>query len=182
MTNKKEEMRLARFQRREKRREAAVRWMNFNTPPGYPWNSTLKAAAWGGVFALLWSLTYFVAYSDHYSWLFITHNGKRIFSEDSVMSNFADIVDGKLLGFVILMIAALGLIGLHYTYHYQGSKSIYVMKRLPKKRELWRRCITLPVILALISGTAAAVLRVIFYVFYMIVTPETALPPGQWIW
>ena len=70
----------------------------------------------------------------------------------------------------------------HYNYHYQGSKSIYMMKRLPKKSELWRRCLVLPVTLALTSEAAAMILRLLFFAYYMIRTPVVFLAPGQGIW
>ena len=172
--------------KRRKRREAAIRWMDRNTPPGYPWRSTLMATVWGGIFAFLWSLTFFTKYHNLYynvlfEWL-PGASGRRVFNENAVMPEFIEIADGKLTGFVILTVAMVGLVGLHYSYHYQGSKSIYTMKRLPKNTELWRRCITLPVVLALGSGAVAAGLRALFYVFYMTITPESAIPPGQWIW
>ena len=54
------------------------------------------------------------------------------------------------------------------------------MKRLPRRSELWRRCIVLPVAVMAASMAVAAVLTLGYYAFYMAVTPSSCLTPGQW--
>lgn len=66
--------------------------------------------------------------------------------------------------------------GYYYTYHYQGSKMMYLMKRLPDKWEVHRRCWTLP-----LAGTALLcvwmlVLRMLYFAIYMVCTPSQCLP------
>ena len=68
----------------------------------------------------------------------------------------------------------------HYAYHRQGSKSIYLMRRLPSKLELHRRCLTLPIAGILIALLTAFLLLLIYYAVYMNVTPAECLMPGQW--
>ena len=68
--------------------------------------------------------------------------------------------------------AALGL----YLSHYQGGRSIYTMRRLPHRGELWRRCLAVPAATALTALAAAAVLTAVYFGIYLIFTPAVCLP------
>ena len=58
--------------------------------------------------------------------------------------------------------------------------SIYLMRRLPDRWELHRRCLVFP-FAGLVLCVAAAFLTVVLcYACYMIATPEICLTPGQW--
>ena len=100
------------------------------------------------------------------------------------MPDFTEILDRSLWGFLVAIIAALALIGVHYACHYQDSKSIYTMRRLPNRWELHRRCLTLPLLAAAVYLILAFVILLIFYAVYMNLTPDVCLTPGQWqkIW
>ena len=157
--------------------------MDRNTPLGFPWDGTIKLTVWALLFSFLWSLSFFVAYDNRYDWLFHNYgNGQRILKEGVTMMPFSEIIDGRMTGFWVVVLVMVALAVSHYSYHQQGSKSIYLMKRLPKKSELWRRCLALPVVLATGSIMIAMVLRVIYFAFYMMKTPDQCLEPGQWIW
>ena len=158
-------------------------WLDRNTPCGFPWDRVLKSCSWTAIFGTLWSLTFFASYNNFYGRLFDSWgNGTRILKDGAIMAEFTTIIDGKLIFFRLLVIAMVFLVGYQYNYHFQGSKSIYLMKRLPRRSELWRRCLVFPVTLALISEAFAIALRMIFFAYYMIRTPEVCLVPGQGIW
>ena len=162
-------------------REKLTGWLEYNTPPGFPWKNTLKGLAWAGSLSLLWSLSFFYTYLVYYDQLFQTMlSGKKILQEGAVMADFGFILKGKQNGFLIIALAMIGLAVYHYTYFYHGSKSIYLMKRLPRRSELWHRCIVLPVAVMVASMAVAAVLTLGYYAFYMAVTPPSCLTPGQW--
>ena len=169
--------------KRNRWKEAAVRWLNRNTPFGYPWKGTLTMVGWSGIIAFLGSLTFFVAYSDAYERMRDVYiRNEWVLREGATMVPFVELLGNRLMSFHVLSLAMIGLAAIHYSYHYQGSKSIYLMKRLPDRWDLWRRCFTLPVVLALASEAAAVVMRVFCFAIYMMITPEEALIPGQWIW
>jgi uncharacterized membrane protein YqhA len=100
------------------------------------------------------------------------------------MPDFIDIFEGSLGGYFILSLCMLLLIALRYAYYYQNSKSIYLMKRLPDKFELHRRCIILPVMAALSCAVIAFLVLLLYFGHYMLFTPDACLTPGQWakIW
>ncbi len=92
------------------------------------------------------------------------------------MVPFEELLSGS---FLIMAIAAVGFllaIAVFYLYHYQGSRGIYTMRRLPSRWELWRRCLTVPVLFLLLSILSTAVLIGLYYLLWRFATPPDALP------
>lgn len=138
----------------------------------------------GMICSLLFSTAFLLRYSSAYSALYDWVGVKRVLRPGSIMEDFNVLLDSALIGFFVLALCMLALIIYHYIYHRQGSKSIYLMKRLPNPWELHRRCLTLPLLAALLCLAAAAALLFIYYGVYMAFTPKECLMPGQWqkIW
>ena len=140
----------------------------------------------GGCFgATAFSLITFIAkFSDALDRLYYKNGENRTLIPGAIMPDFTEILDRSLWGFLVAIIAALALIGVHYACHYQDSKSIYTMRRLPNRWELHRRCLTLPLLAAAVYLILAFVILLIFYAVYMNLTPDVCLTPGQWqkIW
>ena len=63
-----------------------------------------------------------------------------------------------------------------YRYHKTGSRSIYLMRRLPDKWELHRRCWRRPLIYTAGSLALMAVILVFWYLMYLLITPAGCLP------
>ena len=68
----------------------------------------------------------------------------------------------------------------HGVSFYQGSRSIYLMRRLNDRGELWRRTLGLPLVLAAIVLVLAALVLVVFYIAYCVATPDVCQTPNQW--
>lgn len=153
-------------------------------PLGLNYRAELKWIAYGLVASFLYSLGFLAAYSNRYASLFWRYEPVKRLQAGAVMPDFIEILDNSLIGFVILAICMIAALVYHYAYHYQGSKSIYLMKRLPSRWELWRRLLTLPILAALFCLCTAAVLLLSYYGIYMAFTPKACLTPDQWqkIW
>lgn len=106
--------------------------------------------------------------------------GRRVLMEGAVMPDFKDVFGGCFLGFACVMLYMLAFAGYHYFYHFQGSRSIYLMKRLPKRRELLKRCLMLPIAAICICLAVVFLLLLVYYWHYMHSTPTECLTPGQW--
>lgn len=63
-----------------------------------------------------------------------------------------------------------------YGYHRMGSMSIYLMRRLPDRWELHRRCWTLPVLITLGSLASMGLIALVCYGIYRGFTPAEWLP------
>ena len=144
------------------------------TPPGYDASVELGWLALGGMIAFIYSLCAFAGeLGKQLRWL-----GKN--PGDRMMPYFAEILGSSLWGFVILAVIALLLIPVHAGYWYQGSRSIYLMRRLPQKGELLRRTAGLPVLIAAAALAAALALLLVYFAIYCLVTPDANQPDGQW--
>lgn len=140
-------------------------------------------AGMGG--SLVYSLSFVVRYLNAritlYEWR-KGEGGKMIkqLSAGAVMPDFAGILEDALYGFGILSLCMLLVALYHYFYHYQESKSVYLMRRLPDRWEWHRRCLTLPAAVMVLCLLTALLLLLIFFGIYMIGTPQECLTPGQW--
>lgn len=63
-----------------------------------------------------------------------------------------------------------------YRYHKTGSRSIYLMRRLPDKWELHRRCWGRPLIYTAGSLVLMGVILLFWYLMYLLITPAGCLP------
>ena len=146
-----------------------------HVPPGFRVNEEVKGF-WGGcVGATLFSLiTYIPRYNDELDKLYYKSGAVRTLRAGAVMPDFVEILDRSLWGFLVVIFISLVLIGVHYTYHYQESKSIYTMRRLPSRWELHRRCLTLPLFAIVAYLLMAFAILLIFYAVYMNLTPTSA--------
>ena len=162
------------------------RFLERNLPPGYRYKNELALSL--AVFisgALNSILGYFREYSAARRSLYIFMVADSILDESRVMPDFIHILGDRLN--ILFILAALAFIipsAIHYAYHHTGSKSIYLMRRLPKRSELHRRCLLIPLIYALVYVFVAAALLLIYYAVYIHRTPQACLTPNQWqkIW
>ena len=140
------------------------------------WQGYVAGLAVAVVYSMIYLLRYFNARENLYEW---TLKGWELI-EGAMMPDFAELMDGTLLVFLAIALTMMGLVIYHYIYHRLDTKSYYVMRRLPSRWELHRRCLTLPMIGLLICGAAALIMTLIYYWIYMGCTPEECLMPGQW--
>lgn len=122
--------------------------------------------------ACLWSTGFLFRYGDAKQDLFYVDGRWKGFP----IKPFWELIGNAWLffGIVILMMAATAI--LFYAYHYQDSRSIYTMKRLPNRWELWRRCLTMPVWTVVLSVVLMVLLTGVYYLIYLKCTPAVCLP------
>ncbi len=149
-------------------------------PPGVNYSRELKWIAAALIASAVYSLGFLISYIEKYRALFWTQDAEKGIIKGATMPDFIDLIDYRLSGFTVVALCMVAVFIYHYLYHYQGSKSIYLMKRLPHRFELWRRCLALPVAGALFSLAAALILMMIYFGIYMFFTPEICLTPNQW--
>ena len=100
------------------------------------------------------------------------------------MTDLVVLLRGKFVLFGMPILLCLMAIGNRYRYYHQGSKSIYLMRRLPDRRQWHRSCLVQPTLRILLVIGIMAVLLLVFYAVYMNQVPEGCLLPNQWkkIW
>lgn len=156
-----------------------------HAPPGLDLAPELRVFTAGMALSALFSLLFYaVRYSDRLEQLYWKNGAERTLIPGAVMPDFAEVLGQALIGFLIVAVCMAAFAAVHYSCHYQKSKSIYTMRRLPNRWELHRRCLTLPLAGLAASLLAAFLLLLVYYAAYMLITPDTCLTPDQWrkIW
>ena len=133
-----------------------------------------------GFCCLIYDFRYSTARDRLYYW----SGDDKVLNVQAVMPDFKDLLGWTLGGFLIAAIVCLMFIGVRYHYLHKESKSIYLIRRLPSRGELFRRCAAVPLYMAAICLIWAFCLLVLYYLTYMTATPDQCLAPDQWakIW
>ena len=134
----------------------------------------LGAALAAAVFCCL------IVYVDARSDMYITRNGIRYLNPDAEFPYCAEMAARCVPFFAAAALLMLYKLARYVAYHYQGSRSIYTMRRLPQRAELLRRCLSLPLGGALACLLLFAALTALFCAVYLAVTPADWVRPGQW--
>ncbi len=108
--------------------------------------------------------------SDMYEYI----GGEKILVENA-QDYIAPFVSYLLLSmyvFAVIPVLSLALGLYHYLYHYQHSKSIYLMKRLPDRKELYIRCFSIPVFIVIIGVLIMVFLTGLYFGYYIKIIPQ----------
>jgi len=165
-------------------KERFYKFMEGLTPPGIDVGKELRAFFGGLAGAWILSLRFFQIFSIAIARLYHDPKIKKILIEGAVMTDFSVILDDCLISFNVLGVYFLGVVVWRYLYYRQGSKSIYLMKRLPDRWEIHKRAWILPLLAVAATLAAAFVVMLLYFGFYMLATPKQCIAPGQWqkIW
>ncbi len=91
------------------------------------------------------------------------------------MEEFPQLVGNSFFVFPFAIIGMLAIIWPMYAYHFQGSKSIYIMKRIPDPKELRRRILTIPLVSAIGCLITGILLWGLYYGIYIIFSPNGSI-------
>ncbi len=134
----------------------------------------------GNIISSFLSLGFLYRYFDERAALFVYGpDGVEGIMEGAVMPPFTEVLEKALWGFYITAVCVLLLAIYHAAFFRIGSKSVYLMKRLPQRWELARRIFVLPLAGAAATLLIGAVFCGIYFVLYLLVTPEVCLPYGN---
>lgn len=157
-------------------------------PPGIDYEKEIRMYITWLTVAVLYSLPVLLRYKSRYGELFYvnirhleSYNGNpaKYLFPDAEMAPLNEVLGTHMLGFAVVAIAMIGVAVYHYIYHRQGSKSIYLMKRLPDRMVYHRRCLSLPLLGIAVAIGVGLLFFGIYAAIYFFVTPEEALAAGQ---
>ncbi|MBQ7982493.1 MAG: hypothetical protein IJ302_02910 [Clostridia bacterium] len=150
-------------------------------PPGMEVSGELGFFLTVNVISLLYSMRYLTRLFDARDALYTDRwSGTAELIPGAVMEHFFVLFDDAWNGFFFAAVCML-LFGVrHYTYYYRGTKSIYLMRRLPDRRVLFLRTWTLPAGEILICLLLAALCLAVSFGWYLYITPGECLPAGEW--
>ena len=161
-------------------------------PPWADLSAHLSGLIVGLVLCALASYARFQSLLNHaVEALYAGHIGESPLLEGAKMKYFGYLICGNdpvyswysapvFTGFSLLFLGAAILAAYNYSGFRNGSKSYYLMRRLPDKWEYHRRCLALPLAATLAGLVLIPILMGLFYVLYLHATPAQCLQPGQW--
>lgn len=152
------------------------KWLEKHAPLGIDVSTHTAFYLFGVVIATLHSLLFLLAYGNTVNALYNYHAGKKVLIEGAIIVDFNTLTEGVFTTGISLCIVTLLVVIYYYLYHYQGSKMMYLMRRLPDKTEVIRRCWTLPITGSVLMAAWMFVLRMIYYAIYILCTPSQCLP------
>jgi len=144
-------------------------------PPGVNLKNELLMYMWTNIFAVIYSMGFIFRYIDAFDSLYVYKNMDRVLNTSAKMDPFAEILGNGYIGFYIPVLAAIVMIFYHYRYYHQDSKSIYLMKRLPKRFLIVKQCVTIPIIAIFATLMVFALIMMIYYAIYRFITPDVCL-------
>lgn len=146
-------------------------------PPGLDGLKEARCLLLAAAGALAWSIWAFVD-----PCIQMRQRGDRDWTNQWAVPFFGSMLPTAELGFLLLALCMPLLAGAHYFYHFHDGRSIYLMRRLPDRGELWRRCLTLP-----LTGLAAVLiltlgLSVLYFWLYETYALIDTDSQGRWYW
>ena len=146
-------------------------------PPGYEYRKEWYAAGLLYVLGIALNLQFIGRLWEAAASLYYENypNG-MILREGAVADSYFQVLGdcpGFWLPFYLFLIA---LIFLHYAYYLRETKSIYLMRRLPHRKVLWKSCLQAPLMGLGLGTTGILVLYLIYYVVYLLMMPAESLP------
>ncbi len=150
-------------------------------PAGWDWDNLRFGLGLGHLASTVPLVSFLTRYGEAKDSLYEHYlvNGKWIkeLVPSRVMPAFSRLVLGfPLLGFWVFFLCMALQVARHYRYHTQGAMSIYLMKRLPDRWELHRRCWTVPVLASLGELALMGLMVFLCWLLYRYATPEGCLP------
>lgn len=145
-------------------------------PPGFEYEKERDSALILLGIGVLLSLQFFGDLYTAVEVLYEYEEGRRVLREGAAAVPFGRLITGHWGLYVPLFLFLAAMALYHYFYYYRETKSIYLMRRLPKRGVLWKSCVKGP---ALWLGTGAAFLAVwylLYYGIYLLAVPGECLP------
>lgn len=131
---------------------------------------------------ILWMLAFCLSWSYLFrlyrvtSRLYYFQDGKRFLYPDAVAEPFTKVASMSWTGFTVPLLFLALMAVWHYFSYWRGTKSIYVMRRLPRRGVVFASCVKGPTLCALAVVLAAAALYVLYLGLYWLAVPAECMP------
>ncbi len=156
-----------------------IRKLERYAPPGFELKAELGTILFLSVASLLVSFMFFLRFREAYNLLFEFENGVKVLLPNAQMPDFETLSKDAFSLFGALSLCILCFIWFHYRYLKFETKSVYLMLRLPNRFEYHMRCWAIPLAFLVLSYLAIALLKAVYFNYYLRMVPLSAWPPGQ---
>lgn len=154
-----------------------LKWLEKYAPPGMKVMTGVGVYI-GCVVAVTFQifLSFLYPYGVARSEMFTYNTGKEQVIEGMMMPEFEWFTENIFIFAEIMCVVTLLMTIYNYMYHYQDSMLMYLMRRLPDKWEVHRRCFALPVAGTVFMVIWTFMLYKLCYAIYILYTPSQCLP------
>lgn len=151
-------------------------------PLGWPWqNEIMLTAAALGLSALTAMGLFLSRLTPALNALYErTYQDELVLVPGRLVPPYPQIFGNALLGFGLVALCLILLPIGHFLWHRWGARSDYLMRRLPRRQELAKRCITGSALLLVITVLMGLVMFGLLFLWYQAATPAGHLPPDVW--
>lgn len=154
-----------------------IEFLKRNAPPGIDLKQECQVWLAGNIVSVIISFfAFLIQYVEAREQLFTYEAGTRERIEGAIITPFYNLFGIGFSGFFVVSAVMLCFIIYHYAYYRQGSMSIYLMKRLPRKRELHIRALAVPCLAVLATLAVAFAAIALYFIIYILATPKECLP------
>lgn len=147
-------------------------------PPGENLSQIKKDAYYVPIYGVSSIFTFLIYTLGSLRYLYDPVTGEML--KDACMEDFRTFWDYGFyrMYWVYTLALIISRISQNYRYFRKPSKSIYTMARIRSPWELHIRCWTVPLLTALAMVSGRVVLRTVFFIIYVLVTPTGVPKPG----
>lgn len=145
-------------------------------PPGYEyeWERNSVVLLFGIGVGL--SLQFFGRLYQAAEVLYEYTDRRRVLREDAIAASFGHLVTGHWGLYVPLVLFLTAMMIYHYSYYYRVTRSIYLMRRLPRRGVVFKSCVMGPLTGLGMAAVVLALLYLLYYGIYVLVIPGECLP------
>lgn len=140
-------------------------------PPGYEYRREWNVAAVLLGAGIVYSFRFLAGIQKAAEALYELRYGVKVYLRGVRAVSFAQLMQGYWFSFAPLFLFLAGMVLYHYIYYYRGTKSIYLMRRLPQKTFIWRSCVEGSALWAAGTTFLAILWYVLFYGIYLLCIP-----------
>lgn len=149
-------------------------------PPGFPVQTERKLFYTALAAAQLWSLGFLINFFDARKNCYIWRGSNRYLKPEAVMPRFFELAAGPCAGFAVAALCMAALILWHIHYYYEGSRSVYLMRRLPRQGVFYASIVSSPLCLGAAILLAGAITLGLYALIYRIFCPPLCVPLRPW--
>lgn len=150
-------------------RRNLARWY----PAGYEYERELGLTAALAGLGLAGSLHFFEELYRETQRLYYYVERERFLREDVIAASFTGLTDWYWPLWIPALLFLLAMPLYHCFYYYKDTKSIYVMRRMPRRGILFKSCVQGPLVAAGAVLGAAALLYLLYFGIYLLSIPDT---------
>lgn len=145
-------------------------------PPGYGYEEERNAAILLMGLGTGLSLLFFMSLHQAAEVLYEYRDGERVLREGAVAASFGKLVSGHWGLYVPLFLFLTAMMVYHYIYYFRGTRSIYLMRRLPGRWTVLKSCVAGPLLGMGLAAAALTLLYLTYYGLYLLVIPVGCRP------